>query len=453
MKLSVGADFAKQILGRLAKANEAFNEFYPWESKRRQPVHTLYGGAHLFRADSARKIGDLALKSLQEYSVDFRSFGSALGLPGWQLPTDASSRLHSLVYERVLEKLKREPVEDFRIDFEDGYGFRADAEEDADARLCAESVALGREKGLLPPFIGIRIKPLSEAQKIRSIRTLDIFLTTLCEAGPKLLPENFLVTLPKVTVPEQVLALSDLLAGIEQVQGLPAGSIKLELMIEQPQIIIDRQGRSALPSLLAAAGGRCVAAHFGAYDYTAACDITASEQTLDHRLCDFARQAMQAAFAGTGVNLSDGAVNVLPIGPHRAVDNVPLTEDEKRENIETVQRACKLNFELVRRSLKNGYYQGWDLHPSQLPVRYAACYSFFLEGLPASAERLRGFVEQAARASRTGQVFDDAASAHGLLNFFRRAFACGALIEEDLASTGLTMDEIRNCSSMIGSRG
>ena len=80
---------------------------------------------------------------------------------------------------RVLDKLKREPVEDFRIDFEDGYGNRPDDEEDGHAESAASEVAQGLAAGTLPPFIGIRIKPLSNELHARSLRTLDIFVTAL----------------------------------------------------------------------------------------------------------------------------------------------------------------------------------------------------------------------------------------------------------------------------------
>jgi len=73
--------------------------------------------------------------------------------------TDRGAWMAYSVYNRVLEKLKREPVEDFRIDFEDGYGNRPDAEEDGHAESAALEVARGMQEGSLPPFIGIRIKP------------------------------------------------------------------------------------------------------------------------------------------------------------------------------------------------------------------------------------------------------------------------------------------------------
>jgi hypothetical protein len=96
--------------------------------------------------------------------------------------------------------------------------------------------------------------------------------------------------------------------------------------------------------------------------------------------------------------------------------------------------------------LVGGFYQGWDLHPAQLPVRYAAVYSFFLEGLGAASTRLKNFIEKAAQATRVGEVFDDAASGQGLLNFFLRGISCGAITEGEAQKAGLTLAELQTRS-------
>ena len=46
----------------------------------------------------------------------------------------------------------------------------------------------------------------------------------------------------------------------------------------------------------------------------------------------------------------------------------------------------RMHFDDVRHSLRHAYYQGWDLHPAQLPTRYAAVYSFFLEAMSFGTE-------------------------------------------------------------------
>ena len=471
MKGSLSAESLRDLTEGLRKANEEYSQHYPGESGRRQPVHTVYGGAHLFKSDSAKRLGTLARRSLDQFAPDFITFAQALDVPGAeQLPDSLSEAGHLVpelenspdhlrydnkaawlahtIYARVSEKLLREPVEDFRIDFEDGYGNRPDAEEDGHAESAAAEVAEGQTNATLSPFIGIRIKPFNEELRARSFRTLDIFISTLAEKTGGQLPNNFVVTLPKITIPEQVSSLATLLGRLEQQNSLVAGSLKFEMMIETTQSIINHRGEINLPLLLAAAEGRCVAAHFGTYDYTAGCNITAAHQHMMHPACDFAKSLMQVSFAGTGIWLSDGATNIMPVAPHRFVEGGPkLTAEEIEENRQVVHRAWKLHYDHIQHSLITGFYQGWDLHPAQLPTRYAAVYSFFLQSLEAASERLKNFVEKAAKATLVGDIFDDAATGQGLLNYFLRAINCGALTEEEaLDLSGLTLQELRSAS-------
>jgi len=471
MKASLSPESLREITGRLSAANEEFTAHYPGETGKRQPVHTVYGGAHLFKADSADRLGALARRALDQFAPDYLAFARAVDLPGSdQLPhsiDDASHELNAVendpdaarrenkplwlahtIYKRVNEKLRREPVEDFRIDFEDGYGNRPDVEEDGHAESAANEVAEGSRNGTLPPFIGIRIKPFNEELRDRSIRTLDIFVSTLAKQSNGKLPENFVITLPKITIPEQVAALASILTQLEQQSALPNGSLKFEMMIETTQSIINHRGEVNLPLLLAGSEGRCVAAHFGTYDYTAGCNITAAHQHMLHPACDFAKNMMQVSFAGTGIWLSDGATNIMPVAPHRFVEgSAPLTQEQIEENRAVVHRAWKLHYDHIQHSLVTGFYQGWDLHPAQLPTRYAAVYAFFLESLEAASERLKNFVEKAAKATLVGDVFDDAATGQGLLNYFLRAINCGAITEEEaLELSGLTLQELRSAS-------
>jgi citrate lyase beta subunit len=232
------------------------------------------------------------------------------------------------------------------------------------------------------------------------------------------------------------------------------GRIGIELMVETPRALVDETGRMALPALVEAAGGRCVAAHLGAYDLTASLGVTAGEQRLDHPACDAARLLMQLALAGTGVDVVDGATTVLPIARHRETPHAPLSDAQRAINAGDVQTAWALHATAVRRALELGIYQGWDLHPAQLPARYGAVYAFFLAERTAMAARLRGFVAKATQAMRSGQIFDDAATGQGLLNFFVRGFACGALGEDDLRATGLSLDELhaRSFARIVAAR-
>jgi len=471
MKRTLPQESLQEISARLELAHKAFLRRYPGPTGARQPVHTVYGGAHLYRAETPRRLGEIALRSLDEFAPDFASFAKAIALPGADWLPDSSDAAAAIaqsieanpeaarkknrgawfahtIYRRVREKLKREPVEDFRIDFEDGYGNRPDEEEDGHAAAAAREVAAGMNSEELPPFLGIRIKPFTEELRERSIRTLDIFLTELAAASSGKLPANFVITLPKVTLPDEVAALADICSRLEPVLDFEPGGLRIELMIETTQSIFNERGEANLLPLTSAARGRCIAAHFGTYDYTAGRSITAAYQDMMHFTCDFAREMMQVTLAGTGIWFSDGATNILPVAPHRsAKGGSPLSAAQSAENRAAVHRAWKLHFDHIRHSLVNGYYQGWDLHPAQLPTRFAAAYSFFLEGLDPASERLRNFIAKAAQATLVGEVFDDAATGQGLLNYFLRAINCGAITPEETEPlTGLTLAELRTGS-------
>jgi hypothetical protein len=431
----------KPILRELKEVNTQIERAYPGERDDRQPVHTVYGGAHLFRANSAQRLGALALTALEEYAPDAATLARAL-----DIESNGDPRFVETLRSRIVEKLTREPVEDFRLDFEDGYGNRSDDEEDGHAESAAGEVAAGLRAATLPPFIGIRIKPLSRELHGRSLRTLDLFVTALARESKKQLPPQFVITIPKIMAAGQVATVAKACSALERRIGLRTGVLKLELMIETPQSILAADGSSALRGLLSAGDGRVTGAHFGTYDYTALCGITASWQQMGHQACDFAKHMMQVGLAQSGVHLSDGATNIMPIAPHRPAPDRPLTEEQRRENRETVHRAWKMHFDDVRHSLINGYYQGWDLHPAQLPTRYAAVYSFFLSARPAAVARLRNFIDKAAQATLVGDVFDDAATGQGLLNFFVRGLASGALTMQEAGETGLTVEELQGRS-------
>ena len=419
----------------LRAANLAFAVRYPGEAGARQPVHTVYGGAQLFGPDAARKLGDVAQRAMRQYAPDAASLGRALGIE--------SHPALATIFSRVEEKLQREPIEDFRIDFEDGYGNRPDAEEDGHCVAVAEALATGMKQGTLPPFIGIRIKPLNEELRARSTRTLEIVLTELVNRAGSL-PDHFVVTVPKIVILEQVEFIVAELARLERSLGLGTGSLKFEVMVETPHIVLDSNGRSLLPRIPAVSDGRLTGAHFGTYDYTAGVNITAAHQHMRHPACDFAKHVMQVSLAGTGVWLSDGSTTVMPVPLHRGE---ALTAEQIEANRASVHGAWKLHFDDIQHSLVGGFYQGWDLHPAQLVTRYAALYAFFLDGIDAAAARLSNFVNKAAQATLVGSVFDDAATGQGLLNFFLRGVNSGAITEDDAVEmTGLSVDELRGRS-------
>ncbi len=436
MNTTIPNDKKEQLFKALKAANTTFQQIYPGDRSDRQPVHTLYGGANLFKYNAAASLGKRALEIFETYAPDHTIFGNVFGM-------DNQSGFCEKVYHKVIAKLRSEAIEDFRIDFEDGYGNRSNEEEDETAVSVALEVARGMQEKTLPPFIGIRIKPFTEEMKERGLRTLDIFVTTLVKETGGNLPDNFVVMLPKVTIPEQPATLALFFEQLETALNMDKGVLKMEMMVETTQAIMDINGTNPLLRFIKAANGRCIAMHFGTYDYTASCSITARYQEMDHPVCDFAHHMTKVALAHTGIWLSDGATNTMPIGPHRSDD---LTAEQLRENADTVHHAWKKGYDHIRHSLWNGFYQGWDLNPAQFPMRYAAVYAFFLESYDDAVERLKTFVEKAARATLIGDVFDDAATGQGLLNYFLRALNSGAISEEEVLVTGLTLDEIRGRS-------
>ncbi len=435
MNYTIPLNKKDKLFGTLKEANTAFQRIYPGDRSERQPVHTLYGGANLFKYDSVRTLGERALEVLETYAPDHKIFGEVFGFN--------DPAFSKQIFDKVINKLKKEAIEDFRIDFEDGYGNRSNEEEDETAVTAAKEVARGMKEKSLSPFIGIRIKPFTEEMKERGLRTLDIFVSTLIKETNGNLPENFIVMLPKVTIPEQPAALAAFFDILEEELKMENGSLKMEMMVETTQSIMAIDGTNPLYKFIKASKGRCLAMHFGTYDYTASCSITAKYQEMDHPVCDFAHHMTKVALAHTGIWLSDGATNTMPIGPYRG-DR--LTAKQMEENKAIVHRAWKKGYDHIRHSLWNGFYQGWDLNPAQFPMRYAAVFAFFLESYDDAVERLKTFVEKAARATLIGDVFDDAATGQGLLNYFLRALNSGAITEDEVLATGLTLDEIRSRS-------
>jgi hypothetical protein len=444
------------------------------QSQIRTPVHVVYGGANLFTAETPEKLGKIALKSLETYAPNFAEFARSMWLNGADalpiyendvqeiefqlLENEAKVREKNFaawfawtIYKRTIEKLKREPIEDFRIDFEDGYGFRTDAEEDlhcisASNELAKISLSSAEENlnSYILPFCGFRIKSFAPETYKRAVRTLDLFLTNLLQKCGEKLPENFVVTLPKITRKEEIEILAALLDEFESTNNLENGAIKVEIMIETPQSIVNERGEIALQSLVEAGKGRINSAHFGAYDYTASFGISGVHQHLRHEACNFARQMMQISLAPLNIRLSDSVTTEMPVAIHKGEN---LTKKQLQENVAAVHKAWRSHFLNITTSQINGFYQSWDLHPAQLVARYAAVYAFFLESADVQKKRLKGFIEKATQANMTGNTFDDAASAQGLLNFFIRALNCGAMTEaEILEGTNLSADELKSAS-------
>jgi citrate lyase beta subunit len=367
---------------RLSEVDARVAARYPGESPGRQPVHTVYVPAHRYGPELVADWGARAREI-------FAQRGDELGLD-------------SEIVSRVRRKLAEEPIEDLRIDFEDGYGHPGDEAEDAAAVDCGRTLAASAA----PPFVGIRFKSFEQATRRRGIRTLDLFLGGLLAGGE--LPPGFVVTLPKVTAVEQVAVAAEILGTLEKAYGLAERALRFEVQIETSQSIVDTDGTVAVARIIQAADGRCGGLHYGTYDYSAGLGIAAAYQSMEHPAADFAKAFMQVSAAGTGVRLSDGSTNRLPVG-------------------DAVLEGWREHLRLVRRSLERGFYQGWDLHPHQLPTRFAATYAFFRDGLPSAAARLHDYATAA-----EGGILDEPATAQALATFLCRGLDCGALDESEM---------------------
>jgi hypothetical protein len=395
--------------GRLAATDAFLARAYPGEDGRRQPVHTVYVPADRYTVDLPQRWGSEASAAVAAHG-------------GWAdlcREVGVADHLVATVAERAAAKVAAEPIEDLRLDFEDGYGPRPDAEEDADAVAGATVLARALAQGAAPAFVGLRFKCFEAPTRRRGLRTLDLFLSTLLkQAGG--LPDGLVITFPKVSTVSQVEAMVAACEAYEAAAGLPAGRLGFEIQVETPQLIIGADGTAPVAAALHAGGGRVTSLHYGTYDYSASLGVSAEYQSMEHPVADHAKDVLQAAVAGTGVHLSDGSTNILPVGP-----------------AENVRSAWRLHHRLVRRSLERAIYQGWDLHPAQLPTRFIATIAFYREGFDRAAARLRAYLTKSG-----GGILDEPATARALARYLYRGHACGATTEAELI-TAVSLDATR----------
>jgi len=390
---------ADELDARLANADTALAAAYPGDRGRRQPVHTVYVPADRYDSGTVRGWAEEAKRAVAAHGRSATELAEALDLR----PSVAVE-----VYERLRRKLDSEAVEDLRIDFEDGYGRRADAEEDAAATAAGAVLGAARAAREAPPFAGLRCKSLEADTRARAVRTLDLFLESYLAAGGD--PGALIVTCPKASAPEQVSALLALCSGLESAHGIAAGALRFELQIETPPAVLGADGTATVARMLDAADHRCLALVYGTYDYSAALGVAPAEQRSDHPVAEYAKAVMQVATANTGVRMSDGSSNILPVGDHEAV-----------------LHAWRVQARLVWRALRGGVYQGWDMHPAQLPARFLVTYAFFREGAPAAVARLRAY-----RAKADSGVMDEPATERALVAYLARGVGCGALDPDEV---------------------
>jgi len=169
-------------------------------------------------------------------------------------------------------------------------------------------------------------------------------------------------------------------------------------------------GAATTARMLEVSEGRCLALVYGTYDYSAALGVSPAEQRSDHPVAEHAKAVMQVAAANTGVRVSDGSSNILPVGGHDAV-----------------LHAWRVQARLVWRALRGGLYQGWDMHPAQLPARFLVTYAFFRQGAPAAVARLRAY-----RTKAESGVMDEPATEKALVAYLTRGVGCGALDPDEV---------------------
>ncbi len=385
------------IDAELAATDRLLATAYPGDGADRQPVHTVYIPADAYVPELPARWGAEALAAAKAHGgLEQLAVSLELAEPG-QLA------------ELVRRKLESEPIEDLRVDFEDGYGNRDDDDEDAAAERAGELVARTAAAGTAPPFIGIRFKCLEAATRARGLRTLDLFIASLAEHAGGGMPEGLVLTLPKVSTVDQVRAMGYACEQLERAHGLAPGRLRFEVQVETPQLILAADGTVPVARLIHEGAGRVSGLHYGTYDYSASLGIAAGYQSMEHPAADHAKNVMQVAVAGTGVRLSDGSTNILPVGEPG-----------------NVRAAWALHARLVRRHLERGIYQGWDLHPAQLPTRFLATYAFYRDGLEAAATRLGNYLHGTA-----GTILDEPATARALARFIDRALTCGAVEEAE----------------------
>lgn len=402
------AGLLESLNATMAEADRRLLGTYPGDDGRPQPVHSVYIPGGTYTVDTPALWGNLALELLETIAQP-RLFSEIMDIP---------EHLAAEVLTRVITKLQTDPIEDLRVDFEDGFGHQSDSLEDSTVDETAATFSRAEATDSAPGSWGIRFKSLEAATRARGVRTLTRFLAGVSKDG--ILPPSCIVTLPKVTDPSQVEAMTSVCEFVEVSLGLQSGVIRFEIQMETPQSIIGHDGRIVVPALLRAASGRCTSLHYGTYDYTASCGIAAPFQSLDHPASDFAKSIMQVSVADTGVRLSDGATINYPIG----------TEEQIRHGL-------RLHSRLVRRSLERGYYQGWDMHPGQLVTRFATNFAFYRQGFVSAAERIARYAENPAASN------DEPATIRALAGFVRRAFHCGAVTAAELeAATGTTPGQL-----------
>lgn len=376
---------------------------FPGPTPGRHPVHTVFVPADQYHHGIVGEWGTAAADVLEEHGP----------VPGYdEAEWDALEPL-------VREKLQTEPIEDLRIDLSDGNSPLTDDEHAARVVEVARSLAASHADRSAPLSIGIRVPSLLAASRLRAVRTLDLLLDELLRAaraqvdrlGEGLIPDGFRLTLPDVRSVVQVVAMVELCAALEAEYGLAPGKLRFDLEVANPQVIVGPDGSATIAQMIHAASGRCAGLQYRRADYAAALSVLGALDGTDPA-ADHARLVMTAAAAGTGVPVSDSAVE-LPW---------PATSGEE------VRAAWLLHGSTVARALRRGIFRGTDLYPLQLASRYAATYSFYLQGLPGAVDALSRCL-----LGNPSRVVGGRATIRSLAAFLARGLDAGAFGEGVLA--------------------
>ncbi|MBJ7471389.1 MAG: hypothetical protein JHD16_08795 [Solirubrobacteraceae bacterium] len=388
-----------------------------------QPIHTVYVPADQAAPGLCSDWGRRARAALDEFGATAQELASAVGLPAAEVQ-DA--------WPLLLRALEEQPIQDLRVDLEDGYGPHSDADEDAHADAAAQTLLAEAADPAGPRRCGIRHRSLEASTRPRAVRTLDRVVGRLMQAGG--LPSGFVVTLPKVIHLDQVRVYVVLLDALEQAHGLPSGALRFEIQVETPQTILGPDGTLPLAPMIEAGAGRVTGLHYGTYDYSAAMGVGAQHQRADHPVAQTAKAVMRLAAAGTGVEVSDGSTNRLPVGDRG-----------------TVHANWAEHTRLVLGALSDGVRQGWDLHPAQLVTRHLTTIVVQRRGLPEKLDRLAAYLAAtgqgnaaAAPSTSGGGALDEPATAQALAADAMRAVESGAAQTSEVESrTGAPSEALR----------
>ncbi|CAM3067086.1 HpcH/HpaI aldolase/citrate lyase family protein [Williamsia muralis] len=395
----------------LSAVDVELDRAYPGDRAEKQPAHTVYVSAADVDADTPGTWGDRASAIADEAAAvvaDLDRTGIA-----------------SLVQAR----LRSQPIEDLRIDLEDGYGWRPDVVEDRDARAAGRTIATWSARPeQAPNAFGVRCKGLGATERARGLRSLELVLDA---AGG--VPDGFVFTVPKLRAAAQVDAVVMICEELERAHGLPEGALRYELQIESPQAVLGADGRATVAEAIHRGGPRLTGLHYGTYDYSAACGIVSSQQSLEHPVADHAKSVMLVAAAQTGVWVSDGSTQVSPVG-----------------SAEVVEAALRRHHRLVTRSLERGFYQGWDMHPGHLVTRWLAVYGFFRSAMSPAVTRLQSYFDR-----QSSEFVDEPATAQSLALVVLRGLSVGAFAEADVLAVGprcsaAALGELRASGGVLG---